>query len=250
MDATRPQYVRCWDLDDIQILRAKDGHGDGRTVEAYAAVFDRPVEVTDQHGHYIEKIHRSSFNRQIGLGLDRVGCYYHHGLTLYGTPASGVNSVPIGSPLDVRADSKGLRTVTRFNGSDFADSILEAIRNGDIKGYSFRGGIFKSDPMRIPKARAGASLPVVTRTELGLTEYGPTPTPVYTEAEILALRSLLDAIPAARTPPDQVQQPATPDPGPGDAGDQLGDPTGRGHSARRQRLALSRAIRERDLRHG
>ena len=28
--------------------------GDGRTVEAYAAVFDDPAEINDHEGHYIE----------------------------------------------------------------------------------------------------------------------------------------------------------------------------------------------------
>ena len=38
---------RCVALDDIAIQRG----GDGRTVEAYAAVFDTPTEIRDQHGH-------------------------------------------------------------------------------------------------------------------------------------------------------------------------------------------------------
>ena len=38
-------YLRTWALDDIQISRS---HGDGRTVEAYAAVFDTPTEINDR----------------------------------------------------------------------------------------------------------------------------------------------------------------------------------------------------------
>ncbi len=226
-------YARSWALDDIHILRTADGYSDGRTVEAYAAVFDTPTEITDQHGHYMEVIARSAFNRQIGLGLDRVGVYYHHGLTIHGTP-SDLGSVPIGSPVEIRADGRGLRTVTRFNTSPLAESVLDAIRNGDIRGYSFRGRIFKSNPSRMPTARRGA-LPTVTRTELGLTEYGPTPTPAYADAGILAVRALqmlAQATPGIRL--DQAPQFATPDPGPGAAEDQP-----EGHSDRHQaRLRL------------
>ncbi|HEY9414042.1 MAG TPA: HK97 family phage prohead protease [Pseudonocardia sp.] len=178
-------FNRTFALEDIQISRA---HTDGRTVEAYAAVFDTPAEIRDQHGHYTESIARTAFDKTIRERGNRVGVFYHHGMTLHGTP-SDLGSVPIGSPLEIRADSRGLLTVTRYNRSALADSVLEAIRAGDIRGYSFRGRIYQSSPSRIPRARAGQSLPQVTRTEMGLAEYGPTPTPAYEDAAIMAVRS-------------------------------------------------------------
>lgn len=245
-------YARSWALDDIEILRGKDGHGDGRTVRAYAAVFDTPAEIHDQHGHYIEQIHRTAFNRQIGLGIDRVNVFYNHTLTAMGTP-SDLGSVPIGSPMEIRPDGKGLLTLTRYNRSQLADSVLEAIRAGDIRGYSFRGRIFKSNPDRVPRARSRGALPTITRMELGLSEYGPTPNPAYAEAGILAIRAaLMNAgltaeqvlrMLASTTPEaDQETPPATPDPGPGDAEDQP-----EGHSARQQLLRLKAALRDRGL---
>lgn len=221
-------YLRSWALDDIAIR----SNGDGRTVEAYAAVFDTPAEISDQHGHYMEVIGRSAFNRAVSHGIDRVGVYYHHGMTLHGTP-SDLGSVPIGQPVEIRPDGKGLRTVTRFNKSTLADSVLEAIRAGDIRGYSFRGRIFQSSPTRVPRTRPGAPLPTVTRTELGLAEYGPTPSPAYEEAGILAVRSLairqlIDAgldpealaelvrkLPSSTPYGDPVGGTATPETGPG-----------------------------------
>lgn len=247
---TAAPFSRLWTLDDIQILRTADGHGDGRTVEAYAAVFDTPAEITDQHGHYTEVIARTAFNRTLAHGIDRVGVFYNHAMTMHGTPAEGANSVPIGSPVDIRVDGKGLRTVTRFNRGELADAVLEAIRNGDIKGYSFRGRIFKSSPERVPRSRGGA-LPTVTRTELGLSEYGPTPSPAYRDASILAMRSQLNEIQAdlltlARTitpstPQDPDDDLATPDLGPGTEDSRAA------HSLRQQKLSLERALRERGL---
>jgi HK97 family phage prohead protease len=242
-------YARSWALDDIQILRTADGYSDGRTVEAYAAVFDTPAEITDQQGHYMEKIARTAFNRTLSHGIERVGVFYNHGLTAHGTPASGPGSVPIGSPVEIRPDGKGLRTVTRLNRSETAEHVLEAIRNGDIKGYSFRGRIYRSSPNRVPRTRSG-SLPTVTRTELGLTEYGPTWIPAYPEAGILAVRSQLDQISGQlaelasalpSTPLDPDGEPATPDPGPG-----AEDPRN-SHSARQKMLRLRRQLRERGL---
>lgn len=186
-------YERTFVLDDIQISRS----GDGRTVEAYAATFDQPYEVRDQHGHYMEKIDRSAFNRTLkGAGRDAV-CVYNHGMTLHGTP-DGMASLPLGKPLEIRPDAKGLLTVTRYNKGPWADSVLESIRNGDIKAQSFRGGIYRSDPTgRVPGRRKLTDpLPTVTRHELGLSDYGPTPTAVNDGSAIIAVRSAADIITA------------------------------------------------------
>jgi HK97 family phage prohead protease len=250
-DAGRSQatFERSYDLDDI-IIRAG---GDGRTVEAYAAIFDQPTEISDQHGHYLESIDRAAFNRTLSHGIDRLGVYYHHGLTLHGTP-SDLGSVPIGRALEVRPDRRGLRTVTRYNRSDLADAVLASIRNGDIRGYSFRGRILRSDPRRPGRAAAGRPLPTWRHLELGLSEYGPTPSPAYADAGILAVRSAQAAehlAEAARllhdlspsTPKGPDGDTATPTTGPG-----AEDPPA-GHSGRlRQRhLALKRALRERGI---
>jgi hypothetical protein len=83
-------------------------------------------------------------------------------MTAHGTPSERW-SVPIGVPVDIRADGRGLRTVTRFNQGEATDQILDAIRNGAITGYSFRGAIKRSDPAKVPRVRDGQPLPTVTR---------------------------------------------------------------------------------------
>jgi len=184
-------YNRIFPLDDINIQRS----GDGRTVEAYAAMFDSPYEVRDEHGHYYESIHRAAFDRTLrGNSGAKALCVYNHGMTLHGTP-DGMASIPLGSPLEIRPDGRGLLTVTRYNKGPFADQVLESIRNGDIKAQSFRGRIIRSDPSGpIPRQRLGMALPTITRFELGLSDYGPTPIPVNAGAEILAVRSMADLV--------------------------------------------------------
>lgn len=184
------RYERCWPLEGIEILRG----GDGRTVEAYAAIWDTPTEIRDQHGHYIEEIDRASFNRELHRSKPQgsrdywlTNCFYNHGSDLMGKP-NGLLSVPLGSPLDIKPDGKGLLTVTRYNKSELADSVLESIRNGDIRAQSFRGRIYKSTPERVPRSRDG-SLPTIRRMELGLSEYGPTPSAFYQGASIVAVRA-------------------------------------------------------------
>jgi uncharacterized protein len=161
----------------------------GRTVTAYAAVFNQPAEITDGHGHYMETIDPRAFNRTIKGAGAKAGVFYNHGMTIHGTPSES-GSIPIGVPTSITADRKGLLTVSRYNGTPMADAVLEAMRDGAIPGYSFTGRIIRSSPERLPRARGG-ELPTITRTELGLKEYGPTPFPAYTGAEIVSVRSAM-----------------------------------------------------------
>jgi len=190
-------FVRSFPLDDIQIRAG----GDGRTVEAYAAVFDTPTEIHDQQGHYREQLARTSFNKTISEQGMRVGVYYNHGLTLHGTP-SDLGSVPLGSPVEApRVDGRGVVTVSRYNRSALADSVLESIRNGDITGQSFRGRFVVSTPS-VPRggyrAAGDGSLPLVTRQEIAMREYGPTPMPAYDVPMILGVRHRTDDAGRAR----------------------------------------------------
>jgi phage head maturation protease len=182
-------YARTFELDDIQIVSRAKG-GDGRTVEAYAAVFNTPTEIHDQHGDYVEQIDPAAFNRTTNSGgMSRALVLYNHGYDARGK-SGGLPTVPIGRPVEIRADKRGLLTVSRYNESEFADTVLASIRNGDITAQSFEGPIYRSDPPRpVGKQRAGRALPKVRRLELGLRNYGPTPTPYYPDAEITAVRS-------------------------------------------------------------
>ncbi|WP_239404653.1 DUF6582 domain-containing protein [Frankia sp. Cj3] len=192
--ATPSRFTRWYALEDIRILRSGEG-GDGRTVEAYAAVFDSPAAIRDHEGEYLEEIDRTAFNRAIDharRGRDgwNVRVLYNHGYTVQGTPSERF-SVPIGVPVDIRPESRGLLTVTRYNDTPLGEEILEAVRSGSVAAQSFSGKIVRSTPPLRPgekyRAQRG-SLPHVRRMELGLREYGPTPFPAYADAEILGVR--------------------------------------------------------------
>jgi len=187
-------FVRSFPLEDISIRAG----GDGRTVDAYATVFDTPAPIHDADGDYIEVIDRRAFDRILskiapsgGRTGWRCGVFYNHGMTLHGTP-SGEGSYPVGVPLEIRADGHGLFTRTRYHKGPEVDRILEGIREGSISGYSFSGRFDKSDP---PSRRGGfrpdsrGNLPTVRRTESTLREYGPTPFPAYADAVITGVRS-------------------------------------------------------------
>ena len=185
---------RTFPLEDIRI----NPDGDGRTVTAYAAVFDSPTPISDFEGDYIERIDPSAFNKAIKDAAhqgSRTGwltsVLFNHGMTTYGTP-SDRGSLPIGTPLDIRADARGLLTVTRYSRSTLADEVLESIKAGAITAQSFQGRFLRSDKKGPFRPDANGELTVVTRQEVTLKEYGPAVFAAYPDAEIIGVRHVTE----------------------------------------------------------
>lgn len=245
------EYMRLYPLEDMHILRSADG-GDGRTVEAYATVFETAAEIHDFEGHYAEVIDRSAFNRAIDHverqrgGLSNVKVLYNHGRRLDGS-ASDKYSMPIGVPVMIRAEQRGLLTRTRYSETPTAEEILENIRSGAITSQSFTGRIVRSDPGlglgETYRPRAG-QLQTVRRMELGLREYGPVLWPAYSGAEILGVRM---SVPGEYVPGEDPGTPPDEGPAAGDPLRPIPDGGGDEHSARYHQHALY-ALRSRELR--
>jgi HK97 family phage prohead protease len=242
---TRELISRVYALEDVDIQRVDRK---GREVSAYATVFDIPAEIQDRHGHYFEQINRAAFNRTISRGIGRVRVFYNHGYDLSGKP-NGLLSIPVATPKEIKPDTRGLITVSRYNDGEVADAILAAWEGGEIKGQSFTGSVYSD---REVSRRRG--LKVVERTELSLKEYGPTHSPAYEDAGLIAIRSqddlaelvrsmitsMVPGQPAGQAPSDH------PDPGPNTDVDSLTE-----HSSRiaRARLALKRRRLTGDMQH-
>jgi len=244
-------FDRIWDLEDIRIISRAQGDGTGRLVEAYAAVFNVPAEIHDQHGDYNEENDPGAFNRSIDhaarASRTPFRCIYNHGMTLHGTPAERF-SIPIGTPEEVRAESRGLLTRTLYNKTPLADEILEAISSGGITAQSYTGRILRSDPelRRGEKYRPrNGRLITVRRLELALREYGPTPFPAFSGAEILGVRMSTPGE-YAPDPDEHDEEQALPPDGEPAAGDPP-PPEGEEHSARYHQHALF-ALRSREAR--
>ncbi|MCU1418737.1 MAG: hypothetical protein JWP32_2911 [Schumannella sp.] len=183
-------FTRSFPLEDIKIRAG----GDGRTVEAYAAVFGQEVPISDGDGIYSERIDPTAFNKTLSDKGTRFSVLYNHGMTIYGTPSDS-GSMPIGTPLEVRADSRGLLTVTRYNNTPLGEATLEAIKSDSLRAQSFAGAFVRSDkskPRGGFRPDASGARQLVTRQEINLREYGPTPFPAYSDAAIVGVRSLAD----------------------------------------------------------
>jgi HK97 family phage prohead protease len=187
---------RAYRLDDLHLR----SDGSGRVVEAYAAVFRTKTEVMDQDGHYHEELAPTSFAKT--LQENKPGDFrvlFNHGRTIDGTP-NALATMPIGVPLEIRADERGVYTVTRYLDNPLANDVLEAIKAGAIKAQSFSGRFLKSF-RSWPDGRGRAALPLITRHEVQMREYGPAVFAAYTSAAILGTRSVRFMEELLATPP-------------------------------------------------
>lgn len=228
-------------IDDFDIKRVNRTQ---REVTAYAAVFGQDAEIMDKHGHYVERINNAAYNRTLSHGIQRVQVFYNHGYDLSGKP-NMLGAVPIATPTDIRPDSKGLLTVSRYNDSELADAVLAGWEGGQIRGQSFTGRVYQSR-----KVGKSGRLPVVERMELGLKEYGPTHSPAYLGAGLVAIRSQEDLTELVRSMiSDMVGTPSggshtengTPNPGPAAPEDSPDGHSGRNRLKARQAVNLMRA---------
>jgi hypothetical protein len=100
--------------------------------------------------------------------------------------------VPIGVSKEVRVDKRGVLTISEYGNSELADEVLESIRMGAVKAQSYGGRFIRSDP-RVPRGgfRAGmdGKLRTVTRMEVAMREFGPTPFPAFAGAAITGVRA-------------------------------------------------------------
>ena len=193
---TRP-CERAYALEDVHVR----SDGSGRVVEAYAAAFNVRAEVMDQDGHYNEVLPPTSFDRTIQHKGTNFGVLFNHARTVDGDP-NPLATMPIGVPLEVKADDRGVFTATRYLDNPLADHALDAIKNGAIRAQSFSGRFTKSIRSH-PDGRGRGTLPLITRHEVDMREYGPAVFAAYKEAAILGTRAeqfvrMLLAMPAEK----------------------------------------------------
>jgi HK97 family phage prohead protease len=188
---------RAYAIEDLHVR----SDGSGRVVEAYAAAFNVRTEIFDQDGHYNEVLSPSSFERTIQHKGTNFGVLFNHGRTIDGEPNPSA-TMPIGVPLEVRADERGVFTATRYLDNPLADHVLDAIKAGAIKAQSFSGRFTKSVRSH-PEGRGGGRLPLITRNEIDMREYGPAVFAAYKDAAILGTRAEQFIRTLLETPPDK-----------------------------------------------
>jgi len=110
-------------------LRVTGGHGNGRDIGGYAAMFNRPSK---NLGTFIEQVERSFFNKSradgwMGAGSGVVCRYEHDNFHLLGSTQSGT--------LRLGIDDQGLDYVVDVPES--RQDVFELVTRGDIRQSSF-----------------------------------------------------------------------------------------------------------------
>jgi len=198
------ECTRDLTLEDLTVR----SDGSGRVIEAYAAAFRTASgqairqEVIDQEGHYREQLAPGSFTKTVQERGLNFGVLFNHAKTIHGTPNPEA-TMPIGVPLEVTPDERGVYTVTKYLENPLADRALNAIKEGAIKAQSFSGRFIKS-VRTYPEGRTSGALPLITRHEIDMREYGPAVFAAYPDAAILGSRTVdLFFRALLATPPDQ-----------------------------------------------
>jgi HK97 family phage prohead protease len=191
---------RAYALDDLHVR----SDGSGRVVEAYAATFQHRAEIMDQDGHYHEELAPTSFTTTIATRGLNFGVLFNHGRTIDGEPNPSA-TMPIGVPLEVKADERGVFTATRYLDNPLADQALDAIKSGAIRAQSFSGR-FRKSTRTYPDGRGRAALPLITRHEIEMREYGPAVFAAYEGAAILGTRAEQFMRALLSMPPDRALQ--------------------------------------------
>jgi HK97 family phage prohead protease len=116
---------------EIKNLKQDDFAVEGRTIVGYAAAFGN----RDRVGDIIEQ---GAFKKTISERQPKV--FYNH-------------SYPIGLPLAMREDSKGLYTESKISATPRGDEILELVKDGVISEMSIAYEVVKFDVDRTKDTR-------------------------------------------------------------------------------------------------
>ncbi len=150
---------------------------DGRTFEGYAAVFNRPANISDVRGQYTETVAPGAFKNSINRRMPQF--MFNHGLS------APIGEIPIGKVVALREDPRGLYVKARLVDNPTVNIIRDAIRDEAITGMSFHATIIRDQWSRDRKH--------CTLKELALKELGPVTKPAY-QGTSAAVRSMLEDV--------------------------------------------------------
>jgi HK97 family phage prohead protease len=119
------------------LTRATDEGSDGLTIEGYGAVFNSPTRINSWEGDFEEVIAPGAFKRSLKARVPLM--QFDHGQH----PLLG--SLPLGRWTVAEEDERGLHLVGRLTDNWLVTPFRDAIRDGGVKGMSFRFAVVKDD---------------------------------------------------------------------------------------------------------
>jgi HK97 family phage prohead protease len=159
---------------DFTVDRSEE-RDDGLSLEGYAAVFNSPAQINgERQGPFTEVIAPGAFAKTIAERSPVM--QFDHG----SHPLIG--SMPLGVVQHIREDEHGLFVRARLSNNWLIQPVRDAIKDGAIKGMSFR--------FSVPEGKDSWDRKTNTRTihEAKLYELGPVVFPAY-QATSVGVRS-------------------------------------------------------------
>lgn len=205
-----PEHVARDNLCRSAVFTAAD-HGDGLTLDGYAAVYDTPTRIDSWEGTFDEEVAFGAFARSLNAGVQNVKMQFDHGQH----PLLG--SLPLGRWTSLKEErGKGLHAVGRLSDNWLVQPFREAIADGSVDGMSFRFSVvrdewFMPDGSKVTnpdeilsmldRPSADGPLRRVLR-EVKISEAGPVVWPAYKETSV-GVRSQVTIDLGRLTDPDQ-----------------------------------------------
>lgn len=147
----------------------------GRVIEGYAATFNNVDLVGDvvMPGAFDKTIAERQPRKLIKVFLDHV--------------------IPVGMPLTIRPDSRGLHTTSKISAVPEGDKCLQFVEDGLCAHMSFAYDVVTRELIHQESGE-----PIRRLLELKLYEYGPVHWPANEQAEILGMKELSEALQEAK----------------------------------------------------
>jgi HK97 family phage prohead protease len=182
---SRPGLGLCTRAFDFEF----DGDGgDGRTLEGYAAVFNKRARIRDLQGDFDEEILQGAFKRTIARRMPVL--QFDHGKD------PRIGGTPIGKIDALAEDSRGLHVRARLFTHPDVERVREAIAERAISGMSFRFSVGQGGDHWSHRAE-DVDLRQIAEVE-DAPELGPVVFPAYDQTSV-SVRSLLSGLSADET---------------------------------------------------
>ncbi|MFE6223020.1 phage major capsid protein [Streptomyces sp. NPDC057854] len=166
-----------------------EGHGDGRSLSGYAAVFNAPTEINSWEGRFNETIAPGAFRKTLRERTPIM--QWDHGRD------TRVGSTPIGVYTSLVEDERGLKVEGRLFKNEVVEPVRQAIEAQAIRGMSFKFAVTRDrwtdkDGVAVRDQElyellydAGERGPLNREIqEVRLFEAGPVSTPAYSQTSV------------------------------------------------------------------
>lgn len=198
----------CRSVPFTMVRATETDHGDGLTLDGYAAVFNDPTRIDSWEGRFDEQIARGAFRKSLSERTPRL--QFDHGYH----PLIG--SIPIGRITSITEDQRGLHVVARMADNWLIEPLRDAIADEAVDGMSFRFSVVREtwhtpDGKEVPAEQVttrlwdGDEMLLRTLREVKVSEVGPVVWPAY-ENTTVGVRSVTIDLGSLRSDPEQIRR--------------------------------------------